>query len=409
MPVASPTARDLMTPRPTTLPHDAPLSTAIGLMRSKGVHEIPVLRGKVLVGLITFETIARRTNLPLQTKVEHLVVLPPLVSERTPFGEIAEQLLASGLRAAPVVGKKGEIVGIVSRTDLIRAFPTVLEIARHRVEEVASPPAATLKESEPVATLFAQIRQLEEHPFPVEDRKGRLVGAVGVADLVRVLWRPTVGGKRDASRPGSLREVEVGSIMHSPALTVESGTTVGAAAKRMTAEKVSSVFVVAEGKLLGVVSQVDLLGLAIGRESPGGALEGDVYVQITGLRGSSDPEMLGEIDRVVAKGLRHISRHLRPTLLSLRVSPQGAHRTGDAVVQARLHTERGIFYASVTGWNFFAGIAALMDDLETQARRVRENAPARLHGSRRRLAQDDSMSDPELEARLRAATGEGEE
>lgn len=408
MAVATPTARDLMTPRPITLPPDATLSTALGLMRSKGVHEIPILKGKALAGLITFETIARRTNLPLQTKVEHLVVLPSLLSERTPFAEIAEQILASGLRAAPVVGKKGELLGIVSRTDLVRALPGFPEIAAHRVDEVASAPATLLKESEPVSTLFSHIRQLEEHPFPVVDRKGRLVGAVGVADLGRVLWKPTAGGKRDASRRGSMREVEIGSIMHSPALTVESGTSVGAAAKRMSVEKVSSVFVVAQGKPVGVVSQFDLLGLAVGRESAGGALAGDVYVQITGLRGSSDPEILGEIDRVVAKGLRHIARHLRPQLLSLRVSPQGAHRTGDAVVQARLHTERGIFYASVTGWNFFAGIAALMDDLETQVRRVRENAPARLHGGRRRVALDDSTSDPELEARLRQASGADE-
>ncbi len=402
-----PTARDLMTPKPITLPPEAPLSTALGLMRTRSVHEIPVLRGKTFAGLITFETIARRAYLPLATKVEHLLVLPPLLEEGTPFGEVVERLLASGLRAAPVLSAKGQLLGIVSRSDLIKAIPALVEIARHRVEEVASAPAAIVRETEPVTRLFTLLRQLEDHPFPVVDRKGRLVGAVGIADLGRVLWRPTVVGKRDTLRRGSSAAIEIGSIMQSPALTLPKGSTVGVAAKQMTARRVSSVFVVEDGRPTGVVSQADILGLAVGHES--GAAAGDVYVQITGLRGSGDPQTLSELDRVIAKGLRHIGRHVRPRLLNLHVSPQGNHRSGDAVVQARLHTDRGIFYASITGWNFFAGVASLMDELETQTRRVREEAPRRTRGRRRNLIADESVGDPELEARLRAARGGDEE
>ena len=406
MPVPQPTARDLMTARPITLPASAPLSLALGLMRSKSIHEIPVLRGKSLAGMITFESIARRTNLPLQTKVEHLLVLPPLVSIGTRFAEIAEQLLAAGLRAAPVVGKKGELLGIISRTDLVRSIPSFPSIARHLIEEVASPPNVILKETEPVANLFSQIRLLEEHPFPVVDRKGRLVGAVGISDLGRVLWRPERGGKEDVPTKGRAQTVEVGSLMHSPPVTVTKGTTVGAAAELMSKERVSSVFVVENGLPTGVVAQSDLLGLAVSTEGAPPTVAGDVYVQITGLRGTGDPEVLGEIDRVVAKGLRHISRHVRPLLLNLHLSPQGNHRSGDASVQARLHTDRGIYYASQTGWNFLAGIASLMEELETQVRRRREEGVQdRRRASRRGLPVDEPIGDPDLEARLRAASG----
>ena len=79
-----PIARDLMTPKPITLPHDAQVSSALGLMRSKKIHEIPVLRAGKLAGVVTFETIARRSNLPLSTKVEHLLVLPPVLTPTPP-------------------------------------------------------------------------------------------------------------------------------------------------------------------------------------------------------------------------------------------------------------------------------------------------------------------------------------
>ena len=404
-----PTARDLMTADPITLPTEAPLSQALGLMRSKSVHEVLVVRGATFAGLLTFESVARRSNMSLQTKIEHLLVLPPVVTPGTPCLEVAERLLSAGLRAAPVLGKKGEILGVISRTDLVRYIPKLPTVAEHRVEEIGSPPGLIVSETDPVASLFSQIRLLEEHPFPVVDKKGKLVGAVGLADLGQVLLRPTTGGKRDAENKGYAPDVTIGSVMHSPALTVAKGTTAGSAAQMMSREHVSSVFVVEDGRPTGVVSQADLLSLAVGTDTAASAGSGDVYVQIHGLRGSGDAEIFGEIDRVVAKGLRHISRHAKPILLSLHVTPQGTHRSGDATVHARLHTDRGIFYASQTGWNFFAGIANLMDELEEQVRRVRGEAGQDKRRSRKGLPPDEAPADPELEAKMRAASDRDQE
>ncbi len=404
-----PTARDLMTPRPITIPNDAPLSQALGVMERRKVHELPVLRRKKLVGMITLESIARRTNLALSTKVEHLMILPPLITEGTPYPEVAERLLAAGLRAAPVVGRRNELVGVISRTDLIRALPGVHGIGEHRVEELQSAPGLIVSEGDRLDSLLGQLRILEEHPLPVIDAKGRLVGAVGVADLTRVFWRPVAGGKGDAVRhdPRTRHafEVDVGSIMHSPAVTVPVGTSATAAARLMTKSKVSSVFVVEEGRPVGVVAQGDLLGLAVGAAAtpgPGRGTSSDVYVQIHGLRGSGDPQTLLEIDRVIAQGLRRISHHVHPQLLSLNISPHATHRAGDATVQARLHTDHGIFYATDTEWNYLVGIALLMDELAEQVRRMREETRSQRRRAPRRpgAEADETVGSPELEEKL---------
>ncbi|MFZ0698751.1 MAG: CBS domain-containing protein [Thermoplasmata archaeon] len=404
-----PTAGTLMAKDPVTVAHDALLSHALGKMSSGGFHELPVLRGSKLIGMITFESIARRANLSFSTKVEHLLLIPPLVTPATPYPELAEQLLSTGLRAAPVVGRRGELLGIVSRTNLVRAFPDLRQIPDHQVDEISRSIGHPLHENDPIRQLLAQIRLLEEHPFPVLDRKGHLVGAVGVSDLARVLWRPTVGGKRDAARGGSVYDVEIGTIMHSPAVTVPAGTSAVEAARRMTREDVSSVFVVDPTGPVAVVAQSDLLGLAVGAASAQGERLGDVYVQITGLRGSSDPATLTEIDRLVAAGLRRISRHVQPSLLSLHFEPHATHRTADATVEARLHTNRGIFYASHTGWNFLAGIAALMDELTEQVQRTRESQRRQRRTQRRGIPADSEPAPPELEARIRRATSDRED
>jgi CBS domain-containing protein len=404
-----PSAGELMTARPSTLPHDAPIAQALGLMRSKGFHEIPVLRNARLIGMITFESIARRVSRSLDTKVEHLLILPPLVTPTTKLPEIAEQLLAAGLRAGPVVGSRGELVGIVSRTDLVRALAGIPEAARVRVEEIARSVALVVHENDLCRQLIGQIRLLEEHPLPVVDRKERLVGAVGVADLGAVLWRPVTGGKRDARSGRPSLDVKVGSIMRSPPVTVPAGTLASEAARLMTQEKVSSVFVVEPGRPPRVVGQVELLQLVIGRGRPtsdSGGVEG-VYVEITGLRGSGDPGLLAEIDSLVATGLRRIAQQVRPTLLSLHFTPHATHRTSDLTVEARLHTETGIFYASHTGWNLLAGVSDLLEELAGQTRRVREARRQRGRSGRAAAVEEGTtLEDPDLERRIRSATGD---
>ncbi|MFZ0891337.1 MAG: CBS domain-containing protein [Thermoplasmata archaeon] len=401
-----PSAGDLMSTRPSTLPPDAALSQALGLMRSRGFHEIPILRQRKLIGMITFESIARRQNLRLATKVEHVMIIPPIVNAKTLYPELAEQLLGAGIRAAPVVGRRGELIGVVSRTDMVRALSGIPELANHRVEEVTSPASMLIPENERCGNLLAHVRSIEEHPLPVVDSKGRLVGAVGIADLT-ALWRPAIPGKRDFPQPGTISDVKVGAIMHSPPVTVTRGTTTGAAARLMSREKVSSAFLVEKGAPVGIVSQVDLLQLAVGANAGPDTNIEDVYVQISGLRGSGDPTILSEIDRVVARGLRHIARHVHPKLLSLHVAPHATHRTGDTTVEARLHTDGGIFYASHTGWNFYAGITEVMDELSEQARRTRDTR----RGDRRtakRLSPEEAFADPELEDRIRQASGDEE-
>ncbi len=407
MPENWPSARELMTPRPITLSTDAPVSKALGLMRSEGIHEIPILRNGRLAGMITYDSIARRSNLTLSTKVEHLMVLPPLITASTRYPEIARELLSVGLRGAPVVGKKGELLGIVSRTDLIRVLPDLSEISQHRIEEVASPANVVLREDDPCAPLLNQVRMLEEHPIPVQDRTGRIVGAVGLADLGRLLWRRSVPGKRDAPVPTDISGVTVGAIMNSPPLTVPPGATAGDAARAMSRAKVSSAFVVDGERAVGVVAQSDLLGLAVGRGEVPPELS-DVYVQIHGLRGSGDPDALAEIDQLVAKGLKRVAHHAHPTLLSIGVSPHAA-RSGDATVHARLQTDRGIYFATVTGWNFYASVTAVLDDISEQVQRDHESAEHRRKGQPgRRRPVDEAPADPEIERKIRAATSDSD-
>jgi ribosome-associated translation inhibitor RaiA len=110
---------------------------------------------------------------------------------------------------------------------------------------------------------------------------------------------------------------------------------------------------------------------------------------------------------LVAGSLKRIAHHVRPILLSLHLSPHSTHRTSDLTVEARLHTDQGIFYASHTGWNLMAGISGLMDELTSQVQRTQETR--RTRGRRRAGASDpdaEETADPDLERKIRSATAD---
>lgn len=409
MPTLWPTAADLMNARPVTLPFDAPISRALGIMRAKGFHEIPVLQRSRLAGMITFDSLARRVSRATATQVGSLLTMAPLITPRLVLPEVAELLLGSGLRGGPVVGPKGELLGVISRTDLVAALADLPGFPHEGVTRIGSPASALVREDDTVRHLQAQIRLLEEHPLPVIDRKGRLVGAVGIADLASVLWRPDTGGKRDLPQRTRALDVRVGSFMRSPAITVDGRSHAGEAARRMTDEKVSSVFVVEDGRPTRIVAQADLLGLVVGaaRTAKGPGRIEDCYVEVTGLRGSSDPALLADIDHLVAQGLKRVAHHVHPSLFSLHLSPHSTHRTADITVEGRLHTDAGIFYASQSGWNLMAGVSGIMEELTAQVQRDQESRRQRTR-SRRRPAVDDTTEDSDLERRIRVATGDDE-
>lgn len=410
MSIAWPTAADLMNSRPVTLPFDAPISQALGIMKAKGYHEIPVLQRSRLAGMITFESLARRVSRATASKVGSVLTMAPLITPRLLLPEVAELLLGSGLRGGPVVGPRGELLGVISRSDLVKALQDHPGLPHERVDRIGSPASVVIREDDTVRHLQAQIRLLEEHPLPVVDRKGHLVGAVGVANLASVLWRPDFGGKRDLPQRVRALDVRVASFMRSPAITVEADSYADDAARTMTEEKVSSVFVVEEERPTRIVAQADLLGLVVGaaRAAKGPGRIEDCYVEVTGLRGSSDPALLADIDHLVAQGLKRVAHHVQPSLFSLHLSPHSTHRTADITVEGRLHTDAGIFYASQTGWNLMAGVSGIMEELTAQVQRDQESRRDSVR-SRRRPAVDDTAEDPDLERRIRAATGEDEE
>ena len=129
------TVGEWMTTNPQTITPDTSVRTAFFKMRSEGYRHLPVVDDGRLVGMVTDRDLRRPDlsrepdgwhdyyNLDDDYEVRH--VMTGRVESMSPSDglEKALQLLIERkFGAAPVVDKKGNMIGIITTYDLMRAF-----------------------------------------------------------------------------------------------------------------------------------------------------------------------------------------------------------------------------------------------------------------------------------------------
>jgi acetoin utilization protein AcuB len=130
-----------MTKNPTTIDQDASIIEAIHLMKEKGIRRLPVMAKDRLVGLITERMIkdytpGKATSLDTwevhyllsKTAVKDVMNAAPItVTPDVELASAAQTILDHKLYGLCVVSSKGDLVGIMSVGDMLRA---VVEFAK---------------------------------------------------------------------------------------------------------------------------------------------------------------------------------------------------------------------------------------------------------------------------------------
>lgn len=396
-----PTALDMMETDPHTVDVNDTLSVALGRMHSGGTHELPVIEKGKLVGLFSYDAIGRRHNLPLTTKVRHLMSMATTVPPRALYPEIAERLLDSDSRAVCVVDPRDHrLLGIVSRTALTRYSQGIEGIASRPISGDMIPVTIVFREKDPCGSILSAFSVMKDHPVPVVDSSDRLVGSVSLQEIGESFSRPRAGGHQDRGESRPAAGARIGSIMRSAPPTVSRESTLGDCARLMTRDLTDSVFVMEDSRPIGVISHASILAQAV-RQSP--TVEG-AYIQISGLGNVADSSLLSALDRVLSNGLKRISHVEPPSMLTIHFAPHSSRQLSDATVEARLHTESGrVFHATRTDWNLLGSVTTIMDELLRQVKEGKSLGRDKLRKvSPRRLAPGsiESRGEPDLERRL---------
>jgi len=131
---------------------------------------------------------------------------------------------------------------------------TIVERSEPTVGELMSIEPITIGSDEPAASAEQLMTERRISGLPVVDRVGRLVGVISQTDLIRA----HASGQTLEAWPG----LTVRHLMTSPALTVRTDEPLLVAARRMEANRIHRLVVIApDGEHpVGVISTLDLVG-----------------------------------------------------------------------------------------------------------------------------------------------------
>ena len=345
----------------------SPISSVLGKLRNKDVQEAVVIDGKRPVGVISYDMVIKRGNIPAYAKVEHLMSVPPSLSPENNFIEACEALLSSGLRIIPVEEKK-KIVGVVTRRSIMRVVPEVDEIATIKAEDVMSEEPVVVRENDDIMKVREIMSRYDIKAVPVVNDRGELIGVVGIKDIVGLLVR-----EKERASMGDLSGrkekviIPVKSIMHEHPIYVGPGTTLGEIAKLMIEHRIGGIIITRGKKPVGIVHQIDIIETGANLAPREG-----VYIQISG--SDEIAGMYDEIYEIIGKYMKRIAEMSMPRMLNMHVVHHHDHDGTNYTVRLRMATDRKTYFASFTEWNIFRALVEALEDLERQVKKDKERA-----------------------------------
>jgi len=174
---------------------------------------------------------------------------------------IIEKMVLNNVGVLPVVFADGTLWGIITEHDLVRHLAE--KIVGKRVEDVMSknviyiPSSATLGDALKIMIKYG-VRRL-----PIVEEGGHVWGMITAKDVVKFFGSHDVFRYTTTNRFEEVHEIPVKVVGTPVYYTIEPKADIGKAATLMIEKNVSSLLVVENNKLVGIVTERDLLyGLA---------------------------------------------------------------------------------------------------------------------------------------------------
>jgi acetoin utilization protein AcuB len=129
-----------------------------------------------------------------------------------------------------------------------------------RVTELMSRNVSTIEADRTCYDAITRMSRAKVRHLPVLDRDGTLVGIVTDRDIRQRLFAPDFYGRLGQVPVATLLgEAVVRDVMSAPVLSIDPASDIVLAAARMRAAKIGSLVVAEGNKLLGIITELDML------------------------------------------------------------------------------------------------------------------------------------------------------
>lgn len=267
-------------------PEDS-LAYARNLMLKRGIGRLVVVGdGYEPVGIITYTDIARALmevfpERPIESiLVEEVMTENPItITSTRGLNTAAHVMLKHKISGLPVIDRSGSLIGIITKTDIVRAFSERYK-GVYKVADIARKGATTAKPGHSIRHILNLSLLDPAGKVVIVDEEGKPIGIIARRDLAFLRWTPELAArkgreayvKRKIVDPGRDRLVAyrvysiplASDIMTEDPLTVKPDDDAALAAGLMVKEGIGALPVTSEkGVLMGIVTKNEILQAVI--------------------------------------------------------------------------------------------------------------------------------------------------
>lgn len=275
---------EAMTPRSEVVTVEIPgtREDVLEYLQDRGFSSVPVIRiddgGEQFRGLVT------RGSLIEQPDEDQLALLTrevPTIGRSASLTELAELVLESGERRVPVV-EDGELLGIVTVTDLVRAIAEGESDGETTVGGLATREINTVYQATPLPVAERELSYAGVAYAVVLDEDGRQTGMLTEVDIIEVarvvqgesdpgdavanqddewMWEgiKAVGSRSIPTLNVEIPSTAVSEFMSESLVTVPKTRTARETAQSMLSNDIEQIPLLSGDELVGIVRDVDLL------------------------------------------------------------------------------------------------------------------------------------------------------
>lgn len=301
----------LITEFPTVGSEDK-VSEALSKMRQTGFQELPIIDDGSYVGMISYGSVLKKKSVTMDTKVKNMVRNLPTLTIETEITKIAEHMISNNCRQLAVLNGK-KVVGLVSRRGLIDIAGRMKALNDIKVWEIMTSPVEFLRENALLQDAIDIMRRLDIRTIPVMDNADNLVGIVGMKEIIDNFWKDDERLFGDFDK-NAKAQITIESVCTSSVETIDWDSNIGEAANIMTGRHFSTLPVVDDKEIVGILTEYDIIELISScreRES--------LFVQISGLD-EEDKIYTDAMYADIENEIKKISRIYKPESLVIHVS-----------------------------------------------------------------------------------------
>ncbi len=273
---------DIMSSPVYVLNADEPVSHARKLMLRYRISTLLVLNEGKMVGIVTKSDITNRLaqaeplwrrrpidQIPIKLLMTDSVIT---IYPEASISQAAALMLENGVHNVPVV--KNDIVGIVTRTDLVRYVAENSEEMKTKIPKLMTEDIVSVHRHHTINHVIDEMNKNEIERVIVKDDAGKPVGIISskslalnlLTDFQGELSTKSIKMTRKSSPGGQktyryVKEVPLTAedIMVSPINSIDANENVSAAAKKMIEEGVTALPVSDGENIVGILSRTDIM------------------------------------------------------------------------------------------------------------------------------------------------------